>query len=104
LFTSLIRNIRQRRLKSQAKVIPELADSPPQSTSSRAVSSATHKTSAGTSSGVTSGDSSDSAESSERIRRNRPRALRRGSVLSGEKQSIVLVNMGSGKQENMALA
>ncbi|XP_073928735.1 bromodomain and WD repeat-containing protein 1 isoform X2 [Castor canadensis] len=77
-----IRNIRQRRLKSQAKVIPELADSPPQSTSSRAVSSATHKTSAGTSSGVTSGDSSDSAESSERIRRNRPRALRRGSVLS----------------------
>ncbi|KAF3816064.1 hypothetical protein GH733_016166 [Mirounga leonina] len=59
-----IRNIKQKRLKSQTKVIPEL------STSSRAAYSASQKTSASVSSGVTSGDSSDSAGSSERMRKS----------------------------------
>ncbi|PNI55619.1 BRWD1 isoform 7, partial [Pan troglodytes] len=61
-----IRNLKQKRLKSQTKIIPELVGSPTQSTSSRTAYLGTHKTSAGISSGVTSGDSSDSAESSER--------------------------------------
>uniref|UniRef100_A0A2K5WZ88 Bromodomain and WD repeat domain containing 1 n=1 Tax=Macaca fascicularis TaxID=9541 RepID=A0A2K5WZ88_MACFA len=67
-----IRNLKQKRLKSQTKIIPELVGSPTQSTSSRTAYLGTHKTSAGISSAVTSGDSSDSAESSERRRRNRP--------------------------------
>ncbi|XP_011892661.1 PREDICTED: bromodomain and WD repeat-containing protein 1 isoform X4 [Cercocebus atys] len=67
-----IRNLKQKRLKSQIKIIPELVGSPTQSTSSRTAYLGTHKTSAGISSAVTSGDSSDSAESSERRRRNRP--------------------------------
>uniref|UniRef100_G1RRQ8 Bromodomain and WD repeat domain containing 1 n=1 Tax=Nomascus leucogenys TaxID=61853 RepID=G1RRQ8_NOMLE len=74
-----IRNLKQKRLKSQTKIIPELVGSPTQSTSSRTAYFGTHKTSAGISSGVTSGDSSDSAESSER-RRNRP--ITNGSTLS----------------------
>uniref|UniRef100_A0A8I3X5Q4 Bromodomain and WD repeat-containing protein 1 n=2 Tax=Callithrix jacchus TaxID=9483 RepID=A0A8I3X5Q4_CALJA len=76
-----IRNLKQKRLKSQTKVIPELVGSPTQSTSSRTAYPGTHKTSAGISSGVTSGDSSDSAQSSERRRRNRP--ITNGSTLSG---------------------
>ncbi|XP_032132754.1 bromodomain and WD repeat-containing protein 1 isoform X2 [Sapajus apella] len=76
-----IRNLKQKRLKSQTKIIPELVGSPTQSTSSRTAYPGTHKTSAGISSGVTSGDSSDSAESSERRRRNRP--ITNGSALSG---------------------
>uniref|UniRef100_A0A2K5RN80 Bromodomain and WD repeat-containing protein 1 n=1 Tax=Cebus imitator TaxID=2715852 RepID=A0A2K5RN80_CEBIM len=75
-----IRNLKQKRLKSQTKIIPELVGSPTQSTSSRTAYPGTHKTSAGISSGVTSGDSSDSAESSERRRRNRP--ITNGSALS----------------------
>uniref|UniRef100_A0A2K6KBR9 Bromodomain and WD repeat domain containing 1 n=1 Tax=Rhinopithecus bieti TaxID=61621 RepID=A0A2K6KBR9_RHIBE len=75
-----IRNLKQKRLKSQTKIIPELVGSPTQSTSSRTAYLGTHKTSAGISSGVTSGDSSDSAESSERRRRNRP--ITNGSTLS----------------------
>uniref|UniRef100_A0A8I3WAD6 Bromodomain and WD repeat-containing protein 1 n=1 Tax=Callithrix jacchus TaxID=9483 RepID=A0A8I3WAD6_CALJA len=75
-----IRNLKQKRLKSQTKVIPELVGSPTQSTSSRTAYPGTHKTSAGISSGVTSGDSSDSAQSSERRRRNRP--ITNGSTLS----------------------
>ncbi|XP_044106851.1 bromodomain and WD repeat-containing protein 1 isoform X2 [Neovison vison] len=76
-----IRNIKQKRLKSQTKVIPELVGSPTQSTSSRAAYSASHRTSASVSSGVTSGDSSDSTGSSER-RRSRPVTLHDGSTLS----------------------
>ncbi|KAL2805428.1 bromodomain and WD repeat-containing protein 1 isoform A [Daubentonia madagascariensis] len=78
-----IRNIKQKRLKSQTKAIPELVGSPTQSASSRAAYSVTHKTSAGISSGVTSGDSSDSAGSSERMRKSRPITLTNGSTLSG---------------------
>ncbi|XP_045859434.1 bromodomain and WD repeat-containing protein 1 isoform X1 [Meles meles] len=76
-----IRNIKQKRLKSQTKVIPELVGSPAQSTSSRAAYSASHRRSASVSSGVTSGDSSDSTGSSER-RRSRPVTLHDGSTLS----------------------
>ncbi|XP_044940428.1 bromodomain and WD repeat-containing protein 1 isoform X1 [Mustela putorius furo] len=76
-----IRNIKQKRLKSQTKVIPELVGSPTQSTSSRAAYSASHRTSVSVSSGVTSGDSSDSTGSSER-RRSRPVTLHDGSTLS----------------------
>uniref|UniRef100_A0A8C3WFS2 Bromodomain and WD repeat domain containing 1 n=1 Tax=Catagonus wagneri TaxID=51154 RepID=A0A8C3WFS2_9CETA len=76
------RNSKQRRLKSQAKVTPELVDSPTQSTSSRAAYSASCKTGAGVSSGITSGDSSDSAASSERLRRKKPVTLTNGSTLS----------------------
>ncbi|XP_032031819.2 bromodomain and WD repeat-containing protein 1 isoform X3 [Hylobates moloch] len=79
-----IRNLKQKRLKSQTKIIPELVGSPTQSTSSRTAYFGTHKTSAGISSGVTSGDSSDSAESSER-RRNRP--ITNGSTLSASSSS-----------------
>lgn len=61
---------------------------PSQSTSSRAPLSATRKTSTGVSSGFTSGDSSDSAESLERMRRNRPEMLRNGSELSGEELNV----------------
>ncbi|XP_036098678.1 bromodomain and WD repeat-containing protein 1 isoform X1 [Molossus molossus] len=77
-----IRNIKQKRLKSQTRVTPELVGSPTQSTSSQAAYSARHKTSASVSSGVTSGDSSDSTGSSERTRRNRPVTLTNGSTLS----------------------
>ncbi|XP_006886837.1 PREDICTED: bromodomain and WD repeat-containing protein 1-like [Elephantulus edwardii] len=78
-----IRNVRKNRVASQTKVIPDLVGSPTQSTSSRAVYSASHKTSASISSGITSGDSSDSAGSLERRRRRtRPITLTSGSVLS----------------------
>ncbi|XP_039713626.1 bromodomain and WD repeat-containing protein 1 isoform X2 [Pteropus medius] len=77
-----IRNIKQKRVKSQTRVIPESAGSPAQSTSSRAAYSAGRKTSASVSSGVTSGDSSDSTGSSERTRRIRPVTITNGSTLS----------------------
>ncbi|XP_036898863.1 bromodomain and WD repeat-containing protein 1 isoform X1 [Sturnira hondurensis] len=77
-----IRNIKQKRLKSQTRVVTELVGSPTQSTSSQAAYSASHKTSASVSSGVASGDSSDSTGSSERIRRNRTVTLTNGSALS----------------------
>ncbi|XP_007943742.2 bromodomain and WD repeat-containing protein 1 [Orycteropus afer afer] len=78
-----MRNGKQNRVKSQRKVIPELVGSPPtQSTSSRAAYSASHRTSASISSGITSGDSSDSAGSLERMRRNKPVTQTTGSTLS----------------------
>ncbi|KAM5333728.1 bromodomain and WD repeat-containing protein 1 isoform 2-T2 [Glossophaga mutica] len=77
-----IRNIKQKRLKSQTRVVTELVGSPTPSTSSQAAYSASRKTSASVSSGVTSGDSSDSTGSSERIRRNRTVTLTNGSALS----------------------
>ncbi|XP_019511306.1 PREDICTED: bromodomain and WD repeat-containing protein 1 [Hipposideros armiger] len=77
-----VRNTKQKRLKSQTRVSPELAGSPAQSTSSRAAYSGSHKGSASVSSGVTSGDSSDSTDSSERTRRNRPVTVTNGSTLS----------------------
>ncbi|XP_036206001.1 bromodomain and WD repeat-containing protein 1 isoform X4 [Myotis myotis] len=76
------RNTKQKRLKSQIRVIPELVGSPTQSTSSQAAYSASHKTRASVSSGVSSEDSSDSAGSSERMRRSRPVTLTNGSTLS----------------------
>ncbi|XP_053773178.1 bromodomain and WD repeat-containing protein 1 isoform X3 [Desmodus rotundus] len=77
-----IRNMKQKRIKSQTRVVTELVGSPARSTSSQAAYSASHKTSASVSSGVTSGDSSDSTGSSERMRRNRTIALTNGSALS----------------------
>ncbi|XP_076975178.1 bromodomain and WD repeat-containing protein 1 isoform X2 [Tamandua tetradactyla] len=77
-----VRTIKQNRLKSQIKVMPELEGSPTQSTSSRAAYSASHKAGASFSSGITSGDSSDSAGSTERMRRNRPIPLTNVSTLS----------------------
>uniref|UniRef100_A0A8D1BAW4 Bromodomain and WD repeat-containing protein 1 n=1 Tax=Sus scrofa TaxID=9823 RepID=A0A8D1BAW4_PIG len=77
-----IRNTKQRRLDSQAKGLPELADSPTPSASRRAAYSAGGKTGASVSSGVTSGDSSDSAASSERMRRKKPVTLKNGSTVS----------------------
>lgn len=88
-FLSLARNTKQRRLDSQAKGLPELADSPTPSASRRAAYSAGGKTGASVSSGVTSGDSSDSAASSERMRRKKPVTLKNGSTVSGEKWHII---------------
>lgn len=85
LFISLTRNTKQKRLKSQTRVIPELVGSPTQSTSSQAAYSASHKASASVSSGVCSGDSSDSTASSGRMTSSRPVTLTNGSPLSGEK-------------------
>ncbi|XP_049730815.1 bromodomain and WD repeat-containing protein 1 isoform X2 [Elephas maximus indicus] len=76
------RNVKQSRAKSQRKVIPELVGSPTQSTSGRAGYSASQKTSVSISSGITSGDSSDSEGSVERMRRSRPVTLNTGSTLS----------------------
>ncbi|KAM6224854.1 bromodomain and WD repeat-containing protein 1 [Rhynchocyon petersi] len=77
-----IRNVRKNRVTSQTKGIPELIGSPTQSTSSRAAFSASHKRNASISSGITSGDSSDSAGSLERTKRNRLLTLTTGSVLT----------------------
>ncbi|XP_006870925.1 PREDICTED: bromodomain and WD repeat-containing protein 1-like [Chrysochloris asiatica] len=77
-----IRNVKQNRVKSQSKVIPELVGSPTQSTSSRAAYSTSHKTSASFSSGITSDDSSDSAASLEVRRGNRTVTRTTGSTLS----------------------
>ncbi|KAM6162069.1 bromodomain and WD repeat-containing protein 1 [Erethizon dorsatum] len=95
-----VRNIKQKRLKSQPKVIPELVGSPTQSTSSRAAHSATHKTSAGVASGVTSGDSSDSAGSLERRRRRRPVTLRSDSLLSESEMEDSLATSSSSSAFN----
>ncbi|XP_013360293.1 PREDICTED: bromodomain and WD repeat-containing protein 1 isoform X2 [Chinchilla lanigera] len=94
-----MRNIRQKRLKSQPKVTPESVDSPTQSTSSRAAHSAAHKTRAGVSSGVTSGDSSDSAGSLER-RRNRPVTLQNDSLLSESEMEDSLATSSSSSAFN----
>ncbi|XP_004842422.1 bromodomain and WD repeat-containing protein 1 isoform X1 [Heterocephalus glaber] len=95
-----MRNIKQKRLKSQPKLIPEVEDSPTQSTSSRAAHSATCKTSAGVSSGVTSGDSSDSVGSLERTRRNRPVTLRNDSLLSESEMEDSLATSSSSSSFN----
>ncbi|XP_063080594.1 bromodomain and WD repeat-containing protein 1 isoform X2 [Cavia porcellus] len=90
-----MRNIKQKRLKSQPEVISELVGSPTQSTSSRAAHSAGHKTSAGDSSGATSGDSSDSAGSLERRRRNRPVTVLNDSLLSESEMEDSLATSSS---------
>ncbi|XP_008054964.1 bromodomain and WD repeat-containing protein 1 isoform X2 [Carlito syrichta] len=95
-----IRNIKQKRIKSQTKVISELVGSPTPSTSSRAAYSGTNKTSAGISSGVTSGDSSDSAESSVRMRRNRSMTLTNGSALSESEMEDSLATSSSSSASN----
>ncbi|XP_014642409.1 PREDICTED: bromodomain and WD repeat-containing protein 1 [Ceratotherium simum simum] len=95
-----IRNIKQKRLKSQTKVIPELVGSPIQSTSSRAAHSASRKMSASVSSGVTSDNSSDSAGSSERMRRNRPVTLTNGSTLSESEMEDSLGTSSSSSASN----
>ncbi|XP_037380834.1 bromodomain and WD repeat-containing protein 1 isoform X2 [Talpa occidentalis] len=93
------RNNKQRRLKSQTKVIPELISSPTQSTSSRAADSASHRSSASASSGVTS-DSSDSVGSSERRRGNRPVPLTNGSTLSESEMEDTLGTSSSSSASN----
>lgn len=80
LFLSLVRNSKQKRFKSQRKVLPERATSPTQGTSSRAAQSASRR--ASVSSGITS--DSDSAGSSERLQRSRPSLLTNESASSGE--------------------
>ncbi|XP_027626765.1 bromodomain and WD repeat-containing protein 1 isoform X3 [Tupaia chinensis] len=94
------RNIKQKRLKSQTEVVPELVDSPTQSTSSRVAYSTTHETSAGVFSGVTSGDSSDSIGSSERMRRHRPVTLTNGSPLSESEMEDSLATSSSSSTSN----
>ncbi|KAM5281188.1 bromodomain and WD repeat-containing protein 1 [Ctenodactylus gundi] len=77
-----LRNTKQKRVKPQTKVVCELVASPAQSTSSRVAYSTSRKTGAGGSSGVTSGDSSDSVGSLERRRRNRAGTRGNDSLLS----------------------
>ncbi|XP_075856297.1 bromodomain and WD repeat-containing protein 1 isoform X1 [Microcebus murinus] len=95
-----LRNMKKKRLKSQTKAIPDLVGSPTQSTSSRVAYSAAHKTGAGISSGVTSGDSSDSAGSSERMRRNRPTTVTNGSTLSESEMEDSLATSPSSSASN----
>lgn len=94
------RNVKQKQFKSQTKVIPQLMCPPSQSTSSKVPLSATRKTSAGVSSGFTSGDSSDSAGSLERVRRQRPEVLRSGSVLFGSEMEDFLATSSSSSASN----
>ncbi|KAL1788623.1 bromodomain and WD repeat-containing protein 1, partial [Sigmodon hispidus] len=94
-----ISNIKQKQFKSQTKVIPQLM-CPSQSTSSRAPLSATRKTSTGVSSGFTSGDSSDSTGSLERMRRNRPETLRNGSELSESEMEDFIATSSSSSASN----
>ncbi|XP_027816441.1 bromodomain and WD repeat-containing protein 1 [Ovis aries] len=95
-----IRNTKLKRLKSQTKVISEFVGSPIQPTSSRATYSASRKTTASVSSGITSGDSSDSAASSERMRRNRPVTLTNGSTLSESEMEDSLGTSSSSSASN----
>ncbi|XP_004631827.1 bromodomain and WD repeat-containing protein 1 isoform X2 [Octodon degus] len=95
-----IRNNKQKRLKFQPKIIPDLVGSPIQSTSSRAAHSTTQKANAGASSGATSGDSSDSAGSLERRRRNRPVTLRNDSLLSESEMEDSLATSSSSSAFN----
>ncbi|XP_029400449.1 bromodomain and WD repeat-containing protein 1 isoform X4 [Mus pahari] len=94
------RNVKQKQFKSQTKVIPQLMCPPSQSTSSRAPLSAARRTSAGVSSGFTSGDSSDSAGSLDRARRHRPEVLRSGSVLFGSEMEDFLATSSSSSASN----
>ncbi|XP_021041176.1 bromodomain and WD repeat-containing protein 1 [Mus caroli] len=94
------RNVKQKQFKSQTKVIPQLMCPPSQSTSSKVPLSATRKTSAGVSSGFTSGDSSVSAGSLERVRRQRPEVLRSGSVLLGSEMEDFLATSSSSSASN----
>lgn len=73
---------------------------PSQSTSSKVPLSATRKTSAGVSSGFTSGDSSDSAGSLERVRRHRLEAPKSGSVLFGSEMEDFLATSSSSSASN----
>ncbi|CAH6792596.1 bromodomain and WD repeat-containing protein 1 isoform X1 [Phodopus roborovskii] len=95
-----VRNIKQKQFKSQTKVIPQLTCPPSQSTSSRAPLSAALRTSTGASSGFTSGDSSDSAGSLERVRRNRPESLRNGSELSESEMEDFIATSSSSSASN----
>ncbi|XP_055470794.1 bromodomain and WD repeat-containing protein 1 isoform X1 [Psammomys obesus] len=93
------RNIKQKQLKFPTKVIPQLVCSPSQSTSSRAPLSATRRASAGFSSGFTSADSSDSA-GLEGLRRNRPKTLGNGAVLSGSEMEDFITTSSSSSASN----
>lgn len=95
-----MRSVKQKQFRSQTKVIPQLMCSPSQSTSSKVPLSATRKTSAGVSSGCTSGDSSDSAGSLERVRRHRAETLRSGSVLFGSEMEDFLATSSSSSSSN----
>ncbi|XP_050018018.1 bromodomain and WD repeat-containing protein 1 isoform X1 [Alexandromys fortis] len=95
-----IRNIKQKQMKSQTKVIPQLMCPSSQSTSSRAPVSSARKTSTGASSGFTSGDSSDSAGPPGRARRHRSEMLRNGSELSeSEMEDFIATSSSSPSSE-----
>uniref|UniRef100_A0A6I8MZK2 Bromodomain and WD repeat domain containing 1 n=1 Tax=Ornithorhynchus anatinus TaxID=9258 RepID=A0A6I8MZK2_ORNAN len=89
------RHLKQKQLKSQAKVLPEVEDSPQQSTSSRATFVTSHKVSANISANATSGESSDSAASSRKIGRARPLTLAKCSPLSAQHFCILVVTVGN---------
>ncbi|XP_027271485.1 bromodomain and WD repeat-containing protein 1 isoform X3 [Cricetulus griseus] len=96
-----VRNTKQKQFKSQTRVIPQLTCPPSQSTSSRVPLSATLRTSTGASSGFTSGDSSDSAQSLKRARRNRPEMLRNGSELSeSEMEDFIATSSSSSASDS----
>lgn len=91
LLSSFIRNLKQKPLKSQAKIESEQEDSSTQPTSSRAACVASHKTSAGNYNHSSSGESSDSAclASFERNGKARSTTLTNCSALSsGQKRHL----------------
>ncbi|XP_074156614.1 bromodomain and WD repeat-containing protein 1 isoform X3 [Sminthopsis crassicaudata] len=81
------RNVKWKQLKSQAKVTPDLEGSPTQSTSNSAAWSSSQKTTVSFSANITSGDSSDSATSSEKIGKTRPITLTNSTVLTASSSS-----------------
>ncbi|XP_074069963.1 bromodomain and WD repeat-containing protein 1 isoform X2 [Macrotis lagotis] len=85
--SSKFRNVKWKQLKSQAKVIPDLEGSPTQSTSNSAAWSSSQKTTVNVSANLTTGDSSDSAASSEKIGRTRPLTLANSTVLTASSSS-----------------
>ncbi|KAF4797070.1 bromodomain and WD repeat domain containing 1 [Turdus rufiventris] len=87
-FTTLTRNLKQKPLKSQAKLESEQEDSFPQPTSSRAACATSHKPNAGSYNQSSSGESSDSAclASFERNGKARSTTLTHCSALSSESE------------------
>ncbi|XP_068930949.1 bromodomain and WD repeat-containing protein 1 isoform X2 [Petaurus breviceps papuanus] len=85
--SSKFRNVKWKQLKSQEKIIPDLEGSPTQSTSNSAAWSPSQKTTVSFSANITSGDSSDSASSSEKIERTRPITLANSTILTASSSS-----------------
>ncbi|NXQ30174.1 BRWD1 protein, partial [Alaudala cheleensis] len=86
--TKMLRNLKQKPVKSQAKLESEQEDSVPQPTSSRAACVASHKPNAGSYHQSSSGESSDSAclASFERNGKARSTTLTNCSALSSESE------------------